>query len=189
MNALSRGPKTLFVATLALFAIVAPGSNLPTRASEALGDLDLRVRLLSVELDKGGSPETKGAARIELLLGVARTTESIRLTVEKADGSSWLVGSSPFDPEPVDWRKPDGTAPIAAADGRPRAVPNVALRSVIVVPLAGAAVHELVFRVSASSSGAPLITEAMVRVPLGVEENLPIEKDGVAEFKPKGDAR
>lgn len=170
---------------LALLLIATLWSGRPASAAEALGDLDLQIRLVGVDQGKGIGHDMQGSAKIEAVLTVAQTTERIRLTVEKADGSPWMVGSHPFDPEPVKWRKLDGGEPYEATDGTPRVGARGALRTTLVVPLKGADIHEIVLRVTGTGQGGTLTTEAMLKAPLGVEEELPVEQDGVATFKMK----
>jgi hypothetical protein len=185
VRTLAKGARAVALMLLAVPLIATPWGNPPASAGEASGDLDLQIRLLNVDRGNGSGREMNGAARIEALLVVAQATEKIRLTVEKADGSNWMVGSHPFNPQPVSWRKPDGSEPQEAADGLPSVGPREALRTSVVVPLRGADVHEIILRVTAYTASGPITTEAMLRAPLGVQEELPVEQDGVATIKMK----
>jgi hypothetical protein len=182
---LALGAKLLRFTLVVLPLATALSGGFTAMAGEALSDLDLQIRLVGVEPGRGQGRDMKGAARIEAVLRVSQATESIRLTVERPDGSSWTVGSQPFDPEPLKWRTLDGGEPQEAESGRPMAGPHQALRTTLVVPLKGADVHEIVVRVSGVGPGGSLTTEAMLKAPLGVELELPVEKDGVATFKMK----
>ena len=168
---------------LAVLLIAVVGGSLPTSAVEAIGDLDLQVRLVGANPDGGHGPDLKGTAKIEAIVSVAGATSGIRLTVERADGSPWMVGSHPFDPEPVKWRKLDGGEPLESADGTPSSGARGSLRTTIVVPLKGADVHEIVLRVTGVGSDGRVTSEAMLRAPLGVQEDLPLEQDGVVKIK------
>jgi len=185
MRALANGARAMALALLAVPLIATPLGSLPASASEASGDLDLQIRLLDVDRGNGQGRAMSGAAHIEASLVVAQATERIRLTVEKPDGSSWMVGSRPFNPEPVRWLTADGSEPQEASEGLPSVGPRQILRTTIVVPLMGADVHEIILRLSASTASGPVTTEAMLRAPLGVQEELPVEQDGVATMKMK----
>ena len=185
MNALVAAARALSLVLFAVPLIATPWGSPPATASEASGDLDLQVRLLDLDKGNGSGRDLKGAARIEVVLVAAQATEKIRLTVEKADGSSWMRGSRPFDPEPVHWRTLDGGEPQEASDGSTAVGPRGALRTIIVVPLQGASVHEIILRATATSATGPVTTEAMLKAPLGVAEELPVEQDGVATIKMK----
>ena len=185
MKALATAARALTLVLLAVPLFATPWGSPPAKASEASGDLDLQIRLLGVDKGNGRGRDMKGAVRIEAVLVAAQATEKIRLTVEKPDGSSWMLGSHPFDPEPVTWRKLDGGEPQEASDGSPVVGPREALRTIVVVPLQGASVHEIILRVTASGALGPITTEAMLKAPLGVTEDLPVEQDGVATLKMK----
>jgi hypothetical protein len=169
---------------LLLLAIVwsAGVGSAPVSASEALGNLNLRVRLLDVDHGRGQGPEMKGAARIEVVLTVATETQNIRLSVEKPDGSSWMIGGHAFTPEPVPWRNADGTEPPVAAGGRRTLAARGVLRSTFTIPLEGAAVHEIILRATGLMREGPVTTEAMVLAPLGVDFDHRAERD--AQVKP-----
>jgi len=157
----------------------------PLRATEGLADLEMQLRLLGVDRGKGNGPDTPGAARIEVVLTAAKETQFIELAIEKADGSPWVVGSRPFELDRVQWRRADGTEPPRPANDRPMARAGETLRAVVIVPLQGAAVHEVILRAKGFVREGRVSTEAMVRAPLGASLNLPIEKDGLAVFEPK----
>ena len=156
------------------------------RATEGLADLEMRLRLIDVDRGKGNGPDAKGAARIEVSLRAAKETQFISLAVERADGSSWTVGSRTFELDRVQWRRSDGTEPPRPANDRPMARAGETLRAVVVIPLQGAAVHEIVMRAKGFLREGPVSTEAMVRAPLGVEMDLPVEEDGQAVIRPQG---
>lgn len=174
-----------FLAAVTIWWIATLPGTPPVSASESLGDLDLQIRLMGVDQGKGTGRDMNGAAKIEAVLTVAKATERIRLTVERADGSPWMVGSHPFDPEPVKWRKLDGGEPYESADGTPSVGARGALRTTLVVPLKGADVHEIVLRATAVGPDGAVTTEAMLKAPLGVQADLPVEQDGVATIKMK----
>jgi hypothetical protein len=52
------------------------------------------------------------------------------------------------------------------------------MRTVIAVPLEGADIHEIVVKATGLMEGQPMATEAVVRAPLGVSDNQPVD-DGV----------
>ena len=185
LKALATAARALTLVLLAVPLIATPWGSPPATASEASGDLDLQIRLLGVDKGNGNGRDMKGAARIEVVLVAAQAAEKIRLTVEKADGSSWMRGSRPFDPEPVTWRTLDGGEPQEASDGSPAVGPRGVLQTIIVVPLQGASVHEIILRATASGATGRVTTEAMLKAPLGVTEDLPVERDGVATLKMK----
>lgn len=166
-------------------ALMAGHGSPPASATEGRGDLELNLRLLDVDRGRGNGSDIRGAARIEVVLAAVKETQFIELTVEKADGSSWMVGSRTFDLDRVPWRKPDGTEPPRPANDRPLARAGETLRAVVVVPLEGAAVHEIVLRAKGFVREGAVSTEAMVRAPLGEEMGLPVVKDGLAVFEPK----
>src|SRR5512144_1937275 len=83
---------------LCIFAVVLPAlaASLPcpSFASEALGDLDLRVRLLDViSQGSGRSGDMTGAARIEVIAQSAVQVSEVQLRVLRPDGTAWMVRS------------------------------------------------------------------------------------------------
>lgn len=172
-------PALLLLAIVGLAGTVIP----PASATDSLGTLDLRLRLLDVERGGGRGPDQRGAARLEVVLWAAQETQSILLSVERADGSSWTVGGRAFDPEPILWRRADGSTPPAGTSGRPAAAARGVLRATVTVPLQGASVHEIVVRATGVTREGPATTEAMVRAPLGVTPPGPVHRDGYAIFE------
>ena len=157
----------------------------PLRATEGLADLEMQLRLLNVDRGKGNGPDATGAVRIEVALTAAKETQFIELGVERPDGSVWMVGSRPLDLDRVQWRRADGSEPPRPSNDRAMARAGETLRAVVVIPLQGAAVHEIILRAKGFVREGRVSTEAMVRAPLGVEISLPIQKDGLALIEPK----
>ena len=174
------------LSALMVFAIVAAS---PLRATEPTGDLVVQLRLLGVESVKGRDAAARGVARIEASLIVRKATEDIQLEVVTPDRSRGTAASKSFDPEPVSWRRVDGNELSRAPDGRLSAGAGEIARTILLVPLEGAKLHEIIVRVRGEGPDGPLSWSARLTAPLGIEEPVLVEKDGVATMQAKGGAR
>lgn len=118
-----------------------------------------------------------GIATIEVLVEAFRATSDIQLRIERPDGSAWTVKARPFAAGPLDWTDPGGEPLEPGSDGV-SIPPRGGIRTTIAVPLEGAAIHEIVVAVTGLLGGDLIATEGMVRVPLGVSDNQPVD-DGI----------
>ncbi len=177
--------RSILLALLVLPLIAGSGGGFSAHAEEALGDLDLQLRLLDVLPGKGTGAQMTGMASLEVLLLAALPTKDIRLTVEKPDGSVWTVRSGPFDPGVPVWSPPDGGEPLESGVEGPSVGARQSIRTTLVVPLEGAAVHEIIVKVTGLGPEGELVTEAMLKAPLGVELELPVDDGTTASFQMK----
>ena len=167
-------------------AVLAAAAARGARASEAKGDLNLSLRLVEIIPGKSvaGSPPN-GIARIEVIVDAFEATQQLELTVERADGSPWTVKGRPVTPRPSPYTTPGGEPWEPGADGI--TVPSRGtLRTMIEVPLEGAAVHEIILRATGLAAGSLVTTEAMVLAALGAPLNLPVDDGTVANFGLQG---
>jgi hypothetical protein len=163
------------LATLAIFAVVPAGH---IYANEAKGDLALQLRLVETSSQHGRvGPSMTAVARIEVFVEAFRATKDIRLSVLRPDGSTWKVKGRRFSTGTLDWTDPTGE-PQEAGGGEPSIPAHGAIRTMIAVPLEGAAIHEIVVTATGLVEGQPVKTEGVVRAALGVPDNQPVD-DGV----------
>jgi hypothetical protein len=157
-------------------------------ANEAKDDFALQLRLVETSAQKGHvGPSMTGIARIEVFLEAVRATRDIQISVTRPDGSTWVSKGRRFATGVLDWRGPGGeplepqepgAGPVLRAHG--------GMRTLIAVPLEGADIHEIVVKATGLMEGEPIATEAVVRAPLGVPDNQPVD-DGVhATFSLQG---
>jgi hypothetical protein len=171
---------------IALAAVVAATTAF---ANEAKEDFSLQLRLIETSAQKGhlGSSMT-GMARIELFLEAIRATRDIQISVTRPDGSVWISKGRRFTIGPMDWRSPGGEplepqepgadAPILSARG--------GMKTMLAVPLEGADIHEIVVNATGLMEGESVATEAVVRAPLGVSDNQPVDDGERAHFSLQG---
>jgi hypothetical protein len=163
---------------LALVAAVPTGHACATEAKDEFG---LQLRLVETLAQKGhGGPSMTGIARIEVFLEAVRATKDIQLSVTRPDGSVWTFKGRRFATGVLDWRGPGGDPlePQEAGASAPVLRAHGGMRTVIAVPLEGADIHEIVVKATGLMEGQPMATEAVVRAPLGVSDNQPVD-DGV----------
>ena len=118
---------------------------------------------------------------MEVVVDAFRATESIRLNVEKPDGTAWTFRARPFALDNLTWSDPSGE-PQETGGGDPFIPARGAIRTTIVVPLDGAAIHEIVIKVVGTVGGEPIETEGVLRVAFGVPDGLPVEDGTHANF-------
>jgi hypothetical protein len=147
----------------------------PVSANEALGDLSVQLRLVEMIPAKGpAGPGMTGIAKVEVLVQAFRQTSDIQLRILRPDGSAWRVKGRPIDAGRPDWTDPGGEPMEPGDDGQ--AVPaRGAIRTTIVVPLEGAAIHEIVVGVTGLVGGDPIATSGVVRAAWGVPDSLPVD--------------
>jgi hypothetical protein len=174
---------------LAMLALVSALPAGHASASEAKDDFGLQLRLVETPQAKGRlGPAMTGIARIEVFVEAFRATRNIQLSVLRPDGSTWTVKGRRFTTGALDWsgpggeplepQEPDATGPTIRAHG--------GMRTMIAVPLEGAAIHEIVVTATGVVDGEPVKTEGVLRVALGVPDIQPVD-DGVhANFGLKG---
>jgi hypothetical protein len=160
------------LAVAALLAI-APSPN--ARASEAKGDLNIELRLVeTVPARTAARMVPTGVARIEVVVDALRQVRELRLSVERPDGLPWMFKGLPAQFQPNAWTAPVGEPEEPDANGV-TVPPRGVIRTTIEVPLDGAAMHEIVVRARGFVGETPVMTEAIVRAPLGVAPNVPVD--------------
>lgn len=156
----------------------------PVLANEPLNELAVDLRLVETTPGKtlSGSSAT-GVAKIEVLVEARETTSDVELRILRPDGSDWTVKGRPYAATP-EWATPAGARLEAGAHGV--SVPaGGALRTTLLVPLEGAALHEIVVAVNGVSRGVPIATEGIVRAALDVPENRLVDDGTYAHFPVK----
>jgi hypothetical protein len=173
---------------LSILAAVVVCVALPPRASalEAKADLNLELRLLQTVPGRvaTGAGAT-GTARVEVAIDALWPTREVSLRVEKADGSPWMVKGRAFAVRPVGWTDAGGE-PLEPGTSGPSIPSRGVIHTTIEVPLEGAAYHEIVVRVTGVTDAGTLVTESVVRAPLGVSPNLPVDDGTFATFSVQG---
>jgi hypothetical protein len=167
---------------LALLFIPALVRATPVHATEAMGDLELELRLLDVTPSASGRAGAAGVARIEVVVQAAVATERLRLRVLRPDGTPWAAGSRLYDIGQIAWSRPDGGEPLEP-DGGPSLAPREALRTILTIPVMGKMVHEIVVEAVGTGASGTLRTENVVRVPFGVPMPVPDDDGEVAGFR------
>jgi hypothetical protein len=157
-------------------------------ANEAKENFALQLRLVETSAQKGHvGPSMTGIARIELFLEAFRATRDIQISVVRPDGSTWTVKGRRFQADPLDWRGPGGEplepqepggAPVLGARG--------GMKTMIAVPLEGADIHGFVVKATGLMEGESVATEAVLRAPLGVPDNQPVDDGERANFSLQG---
>ena len=158
-----------------MLALAAAAPAHPVFATEPKGDLDLQLRLVETVPGRGpAGPSMAGVARIEVQVEAHRATAGVELRVLRPDGSAWTVKSRPYATRELAWTDAGGRPLENGAVGQ--SIPaRGAMRTMIAVPLEGAAVHEIVVNVSGSAGGDPIATEGIVRAVLGVADAQPVD--------------
>ncbi len=171
---------------LTMFALAAVVLAGIAHATEAKDDFALQLRLVETSAQQGrGGPSMTGIARIEVLVEAVRATRDIQLSVTRPDGSTWTFKGRRFATAALDWTDPSGE-PLEPGAGGPVLRAHGGMRTIIAVPLEGADIHEIVVKATGLMEGEPIATEAVVRAPLGVPDNQPVD-DGVhANFSLQG---
>lgn len=171
------------LALLGMVSAMAIPCASPALGSEPLGDLELRLTLvdLATTTDSDGGV-AGGVARVEAILQAAAPAREVRLRVLRPDGAAWTADGRPFDPGPAAWTRMDGADALVAADGSVTIGAREAVRTVLEVPLEGAAVHEIVVEVAGRGARGLLRTESALRVVLGVPESHEEDDDGYVSF-------
>jgi hypothetical protein len=167
---------------LVALALVAVTVGRRVSAAEALDDLGVQLRLVELVPANGpAGPSKLGVAKVEVLVQAFRSTSDLELRILHADGSTWKVKGRPIESGRPAWADPSGEPLEPGADGL--AIPaRGAIRTTIVVPLDGAAIHEIVVAVTGLVGGEPIATEAVVRVAWGVPDNQPVDDGTYANF-------
>lgn len=169
------------LAATALASLLAPGA----RALEAKGDLNVALRLIeTVPASTTLSSTPTGVAEVELVVDVFRATRGIEVRLERPDGRELLFRAKPVKLGPLTWTDPGGE-PLEPDAAGPSVPARGAIRTRINVPLDGAAIHEIVVRVTGLVGGDIVMTEAVVRAALGVPDNQPVDDGAFANFSLK----
>ena len=176
------GPTAAFAA----LALVALAIGRPVSAAEPLGDLGVSLRLVEKDQGKGPKgPSMTGVARIEVQVEAFRATKDVELRILRPDGSEWEVKGRPLAAGRPSWTGPGGEPQEPGADGQ--TIPaRGAIRTTIVVPLEGTSIHEIVVAVTGLVGGDAISTSAILRVPLGLDDNQPVDDGTHANFSMKG---
>jgi len=158
----------------------------PVSAAEALGDLGVQLRLIEMVPPNGpAGPSKIGVAKIEVLVDAFRATRDVQLRIVRPDGSTWKVNGRPIASARPDWIDLSGEPLEPGVDG-PSVPARGAIRTTIVVPLEGAAIHEIVVAVTGLSGDDPIATSGVVRAAWGVPDNQPVDDGTYANFSVKG---
>jgi hypothetical protein len=153
----------------------------PVGATEALGDLDVQLRVVELTPDREhAGPSTAGVAKIEVLVQAFHETRDVQLRVLRADGSEWSVKGRPVAIGRPAWTGPGGEPLEPDANG-PTVRARGAIRTTIVVPLAGAEVHEIFVAVTGRAGEDPVATSGAVRAALG-GSHAPVDDGTYANF-------
>jgi hypothetical protein len=158
-------------------------------ANEAKEDFSLQLRLVETSAQKGQvGPSMTGIARIELFLEAFRATRDIQISVTRPDGSVWTSKGRRFATGPLDWSGPGGEPlePQEPGAGAPVLRALGGMKTMIAVPLEGANIHEIVVKATGLMEGESVTTEAVVRAPLGVPDNQPVDDGERAHFSLQG---
>lgn len=168
----------LVVLSAALLAAIVV---VPAAASEGKADLNVQLRLVDTEAGRGAAGVPTGVARIDVLIDAYRVTKAIQLQVERPDGSVWSFKAKPFRLGRLTWTDAGGEPLEPGVEGP--SVPALGtIRTTIAVPLEGAAIHEVVVRVSGMAGGEALATEGALRIVFGVPDNAPVDDGETASF-------
>lgn len=177
------GGETVLWVFVAIFLTLLLPCARPALASEALGDLEVQLRLVEVTPSKAARAHAiAGDARIEVVLQAALPLQGIRVRILRPDGTPWIAGSHPLDPGQPEWSRVGGGEPLEPGDGSPSLGARGALRTVLTIPLDGAAVHEIIVEAVGEGSSGLIRTENMIRVALGVPLPLPDDDGTVASY-------
>ncbi|MBZ5640451.1 MAG: hypothetical protein LAO51_17045 [Acidobacteriia bacterium] len=156
----------------------------PALATEALGDLDLRVRLLDVtSTGSGHFGDTRGFARIEVVALAAVPVADLRVRILRPDGTPWMEASRPFHPGQPAWSRVSGGEPLEPDSGSLSLPARESARAILRVPLEGAAVHEVIVEILGDGPHGVVRTENMIRAALGVPLPLPDDDGNVATYR------
>ena len=169
-------------AVLAALALAGITVGRRVSAAEALDDLGVQLRLIEMVPAKGPAGASKiGIAKVEVLVQAFRATSDVQLRILHADGSEWRVKGRPIESSRPAWTGPSGE-PLEPRDEGQAVPARGAIRTTIVVPLDGAAIHEIVVAVTGLVGGDPIATEAIVRASWGVPDNEPLDDGAYANF-------
>ena len=162
-----------------------PTLTQPALANEPLNELGVELRLVDTTPGKVlTGPSATGVAKIDVLVEARDATSDLELQVLRADGSAWTVKGRPFAIARPEWATPTGKRLEAGAHGV--AVPaRGALHTTLLVPLEGAALHEIVVAVKGVSGGVPIASEGVVHAALGVPDHRPVDDGTYARFPVK----
>jgi hypothetical protein len=167
-------------------AVVLAALSPRAHALEAKADLNVELRLLQTVPGRVATgAEATGVARIEVAVDALRPTRDVTLRIEKPDGTPWTVKGRSFAVRPVGWTDAGGE-PLEPGVSGPSIPSRGVIRTTIEVPLEGAALHEIIVRALGVTDAGTLMTEAVVRAPLGVTPNLPVDDGTFANFNLQG---
>jgi hypothetical protein len=166
----------------AAIALAAVTVARPVSAAEALGDLDVQVRIVELTPGNGpAGPSMTGVAKIEVLVQAIRETRDVQVRILRPDGSTWKVKGRPLLSGRPEWTGPGGEPLEPDSDGQSVGARG-AMRTTIVVPLEGAALHEIVVAVTGLVGGEPIATSGVVRAALGDPHTQPVDDGTHANF-------
>ncbi len=155
----------------------------PASASEALGNLNLELRLIDVRDEGSGTGGSAIAvARVEAVVSSFPAIRNIRLDFQKPDGTPWTLKGRPVDPGVLRWHRGGGGDPFDAGNGALSVGARDRVAAILEVPLEGTRVFEFVVRVLGEGRSGSLETEGMVLIPHGASIPQPEVKGDVAEF-------
>ena len=189
-NLVARAPaRRLCLMAALVVAAVALGLPSPTPAREALGDLDLGLRVVEVAADAG--PSGTGTATVDILLSALVSVHDLRFTFLRSDGTPFAVAATPIDGSRLAWRRPGARDPEEPGGNDPEEPGDVSIdkggvlgtRLHVLLPRTG--LYEIVVKVVGTGATGPVSTETMVRIPFGTALPAPVEREGVAEFTVK----
>jgi hypothetical protein len=178
---LQRGVRLAVIGTALLIAC----QPHEARANEARGDLNLELRLVQTVPGGGAGAAMTGLARIEVSVDAVESTHGVALSVERPDGRAWPFKGRALALSGLDWTGPDGER-VAFGGAGPTVPHRGVLRTTIEVPLAGAAMHEIVVRATGIIGDRAVGAENVLRVPLGVAPDFAVDDGSYANFAVKG---
>jgi hypothetical protein len=170
-----------------LLAAVVPCLPSSASAGEVLGDLDLRLSVVEIRSDHG---QDSGIAVIDATLGTFSPVQDVRIELFRSDGTRLAPATLPVDPGPLTWMRAGETSPVTLGN-----VLTLGARDRVIarfeVPLERPGIYELVLKAAGTSASGPVRTEAMARLPLGVDLVRPVEFEGAVEFRavPSGEVQ
>jgi len=159
----------------------------PAGASQPLAPIEVQVRTIEVRPGAAGAGAALTAsARVEVSLQAGVPVGRIRLVVRDllpTNGGEWTELGR-FEPALIEWTMP-GSSPVRSANGWLSLAAGETVRTVLEMPLKGAAFRYLALEVQAEDpNGSPVRGGDTLRLGLGVPPPGPFSQDDtVIEYR------